>query len=102
MPEVPAEGLRREIFGSKQKARQVYGLELSTLAYPVGGFTPEALTQVKESGYLCACMTNRGFRKEPDIYALRRIKITDRDLGIRLWGKLTGFYTFFKKLKPPY
>ncbi len=101
LPEVSAEEIWREISGSKQKAKREYGLDLSTLAYPVGGFTPESLTQVKESGYLCACTTNRGFSKEPNIYALRRIKITNRDLGIRLWGKLSGFYTFFKKLKPP-
>jgi len=37
-----------------------------------------------------------------DRFSLRRIKITDRDLGFRLWIKLTGFYNIFKKLKKPY
>ena len=102
LPEVPVNELAQEIFDSRGKAKQDFGLQLPTLAYPVGGFTQEVLGQVQEAGYLCACTTNRGFRRDLDIYALRRIKITDRDLGIRLWGKLTGFYNIFRRLKPPF
>ena len=66
-------------------------------------YLPElSIEGIKEEGYLCACTTNRGFMRKLDIYALRRIKITNRDLGIRLWGKLTGFYNVFRRLKPPY
>ena len=102
LPELPIGELRDEIFISRVKARQDYGWDLSILCYPVGGFTPEALRQVKEAGYQCACSTNRGVERKPDIYALRRIKITNRDSGIRLWGKFSGFYTHFKRLRPPY
>jgi len=102
LPELSVEETRQEISGSRQKAKEQFYLDLSTLAYPVGGFNRDILRQAKEADYLCACTTDRGFRRKPDIYALRRIKITQRDLGIRLWGKLTGFYTIFKKLKSPY
>jgi len=102
LPELSIEGIKEEISGSKLKAKEDYGYDLLTLAYPVGGFTPDVLREVKEEGYLCACTTNRGFMRKLDIYALRRIKITNRDLGIRLWGKFTGFYNVFRRLKPPY
>ncbi|MFH1678976.1 MAG: polysaccharide deacetylase family protein [Candidatus Omnitrophota bacterium] len=102
LPEVPIKELGAEVFDSKQKALKEYGMDLLTLAYPVGGFTAEVLIEVRESGYLCACTTNRGFLRRQDIYALRRIKITNRDLGIRLWGKFTGYYNLFRRLRPPY
>ncbi|MFH1577698.1 MAG: polysaccharide deacetylase family protein [Candidatus Omnitrophota bacterium] len=102
LPEVPVQALSQEIAGSKLKAKQEYGLDLLTLAYPVGGFSLEVLEEARQAGYLGACTTNRGFLRELDIYALRRIKITNRDLGIRLWAKLTGFYNVLRRLKPPY
>jgi len=102
LPEISIEELRQEISGSKQKAKEEYSVDLLTLAYPVGGFIQDALQEAKEAGYLCACSTNRGFSRKLDIYALRRIKITNRDLGIRLWGKLSGFYNLFRRPKPPY
>ncbi len=101
LPQLAIEDVRNEIFDSKLQARQSYGLDFRTLTYPVGGFRRDVLTEVEEAGYSCACTTNRGYRREKDLYALRRIKITYRDLGIRLWGKLTGFYGPFKRLKPP-
>jgi len=102
LPNLLLGDLKYEIRDSKSMAKKKYGLDLSAIAYPVGGFTHQVSQEVESAGYLCACSTNRGFFKQPDIYALRRIKMTGRDLGIRLWGKFSGFYTLFKKLKPPY
>jgi peptidoglycan/xylan/chitin deacetylase (PgdA/CDA1 family) len=91
-----------EILGSRLKAKQQFGLELKTLCYPFGAFNRETLNIAKESGYVCACATRCGFSREMNLYALRRIKITDHDLGIRLWGKLSGFYNLFRRLKQPF
>ncbi|MBU0549250.1 MAG: polysaccharide deacetylase family protein [Candidatus Omnitrophica bacterium] len=102
LPELSADKQREEVIASRKKAREEFGIDLSFLAYPVGGFTPEVLRAAEDAGYECACTTNRGIMRKPDIYALRRIKITNHDLGIRLWGKLSGFYNLFRKLKPPY
>ncbi len=102
LPEISNEELIKEISGSKQKAKEGLGKDLLTLAYPVGGFTSDTIKELRQAGYLCACTTNRGFSRRLDVNALRRIKITDRDLGVSLWAKLTGFYTLFKKPRPPH
>lgn len=94
--------VKREIFQSKGLLEEDFSREIDLFSYPVGGFTKEALSDVEEAGYLCACTTNRGFSRGINRFALRRIKITNRDLGFRLWVKLSGFYNSFRKLKNPY
>ena len=80
----------------------MFGVKIKTFSYPVGGYTPQTVEDVKEAGYLCACTTNRGTSKELNRYALRRIKVTGRDKKFKLWAKLSGFYNIFKRVKDPY
>ena len=94
--------MKREIFQSKSLLKEIFSQDVETFSYPIGGFTKEALSDVQEAGYLCACATNRGFSKKLNRFALRRIKITNRDSDFRLWAKLSGFYNVFRKLKTPY
>jgi len=94
--------MKREISQSKSLLEENFSQDVETFSYPIGGFTEEILMEVEEAGYLCACATNRGFSRRLDRFALRRIKITNRDLGIRLWAKLSGFYNVFRKPKNPY
>ncbi|MBN2483369.1 MAG: polysaccharide deacetylase family protein [Candidatus Omnitrophica bacterium] len=91
-----------QINESKHTLIEEFGVPVETLTYPVGGFNETVLKEVEHAGYLCACTTNRGFSKEKHLFALRRIKITDRDRGIALWAKLSGYYNVFKKPKNPY
>lgn len=100
--QLSAQEQTEEILGSRLNARQDFGLEFKTLCYPYGAFNRETLKIARQAGYLCACTTGRGFSRQTDLYALRRIKITDHDLGIRLWVKLSGFYNIFRKLKNPF
>jgi len=102
LPDTEAKQLKKEIFESKTALEKVFKREIDTFSYSIGGFTEEILGLVKEADYLCACTTNRGFSRKLDQFALRRIKITNRDLGFRLWAKLSGFYNIFKKPKKPY
>jgi len=69
----------------------MFSKNVELISYPIGGFSKEILNDVEEAGYLCACATNRGFSRQLDRFALRRIKITNRDLDFRLWAKLSGF-----------
>ena len=102
LPGLPPKELKREIKGSKKVLEDAFGIEINAIAYHTGGFNKQILKLVKEAGYRCACTTNRGFSRKLDIYALRRIKITNKDLGIRLWAKLSGFYNVFRRIKKPY
>ncbi|MCK5494177.1 MAG: hypothetical protein KAJ14_13790, partial [Candidatus Omnitrophica bacterium] len=92
----------KEIFESKQKLSNLFEQDINIISYPIGGFNKAVLEEVENSGYLCACSTNRGFSKSIDRFSLRRIKITDRDLGLRLKVKLSGFYNVFRKVRNPF
>ncbi len=94
--------IKKEILESKNKLANLFGQEINTFSYPVGGFNKVVLKEVEDSGYLCACATNRGFSKSLDRFSLRRIKISDSDLGLRLKVKLSGFYNVFRKVRNPH
>lgn len=102
LPSLEGPELKKEIFGSKQRLKELFNQEIRTISYTIGGFNQEILKEVEAAGYLCACTTNRGFSKELSAFTLRRIKVTNRDSGIRLWAKLSGFYNAFRKPKHPY
>jgi len=102
LPDQERSVMKREIFQSKSQLEKNFSQDVETFSYPIGGFTEEALSDVEEAGYLCACATNRGFSRKLNRFALRRIKITNRDLGYKLWAKLSGFYNSFRKPKKPY
>ena len=102
LPDQERSMVKREIFQSKKLLEDSFSQEVKTFSYPIGGFTEGALSDVQEAGYLCACATNRGFSRKLNRFALRRIKVTNRDSNFKLWAKLSGFYNAFRKPKNPY
>jgi peptidoglycan/xylan/chitin deacetylase (PgdA/CDA1 family) len=102
LPDLHGKMLKREICLSKQKLKNLFGYKVKTFAYTMGGFSQEVLGEVVNCNYLCACTTNRGFSRKFNRFALRRIKITNRDTDFSFWAKLSGFYNVFKTLKKPY
>jgi len=102
LPETNNEAVKKEIFESKIKLQKLFSCDISAIAYPIGGFNEQVLAEVEQTGYLCGCATNRGFSRSLNRFALRRIKVTNRDLGLRLRAKLSGFYNIFRKPKKPY
>jgi peptidoglycan/xylan/chitin deacetylase (PgdA/CDA1 family) len=102
LPDADVDTIHAEIHQSKTYLQQAFNREIDIFSYTIGGFNNQALEEVKKAGYICACTTNRGFDREIDSYALRRIKVTERDRGIRFWAKLSGFYNFFKSPKKPF
>jgi peptidoglycan/xylan/chitin deacetylase (PgdA/CDA1 family) len=102
LPDLSEKDAKQEIFNSKRILELRFLDPIKAIAYPVGGFSEKIVEDVEKAGYLCACATNRGFSKKLDRFSLRRIKITNRDLGFRFWAKLSGFYNIFKKVKKPY
>jgi len=103
LPQADDKTLKEQIKKSKDILKDKLGVEIGTISYPIGGFDERVIKETKNSGYLCGCTTNRGLSgSRINIFALRRIKITERDLGLRLWAKLGGFYNIFKRAKSPY
>lgn len=102
LPHLSSLALGEEILNSKHMLQNMFSVSVNTIAYPTGGFDERILREVKSADYLCACTTNRGFAKSLDRFALRRIKVTNRDLGVKFWIKLSGYYDVFRRVKKPY
>lgn len=95
--------VQEELEGSRRILEAQIGRPVTLLSYPVGGYTPEVQAAARRSGYTAACTTNRGCaRLGYDLFALRRIKMTERDryaLSIRV--KLSGYYDLFRQIHTP-
>jgi peptidoglycan/xylan/chitin deacetylase (PgdA/CDA1 family) len=102
LPDTSDDLIEKEITTSRHELEDIFKCQVKTIAYPIGGFNRKTLKEVAQTGYLCACATNRGFSKKLNRFALRRIKITDRDKSFRLWAKLSGFYNSLRKPKKPF
>lgn len=100
LPELSIFEIEKELFLSRKILENFLDEEIKYVSYPVGGFNKEVLEVAKASGYVAGFTTNRGRGK--NIFAIKRIKITNRDLGLNLWAKLSGYYHFFKRNRKPY
>lgn len=103
LPLVGADRLSEEIIQSKRAIEERIGRPVQFLSYPVGGFTPQVQAIVKEAGYRAACTTNRmSSRQIMDRFALRRIKVTERDRhALFFLAKISGYYDCFRRLREP-
>ncbi len=103
LPLVSLAQARQEIFESRRVLSARLGTAIDWLSYPVGGFTSEIQALAREAGYRAACTTNRGHSKHArDLFALRRIKMTDRDRHpLSLVTKLSGLYNAFRQVEQP-
>ena len=103
VPSLKAGELITELVDSKRVIEQRVGRAVDIFSYPIGGFTRPAQEVIREAGYLAACTTNRAWsRWELDRFALRRVKVTERDRSPWLFrAKLSGYYDLFRQLKPP-
>lgn len=65
---------REEIFGSKKKLEDQFGVPVRHFCYPFGGYTPLTRDLVQEAGYHTACTVEFGVNGvNADAFALRRI-----------------------------
>jgi len=103
LPHVKDDRLNEELIASKQVIESRIGRAINFISYPIGGFTAQAQEVVKRAGYRAACTTNRrAFETGIDRFALRRIKMTERDgAALLFYAKLSGYYNMFRRLKSP-
>lgn len=103
IPLVSEDRLSEELVESKRVIEEQIGRVVQFLSYPVGGFTSQAQAIAKQAGYQAACTTNRAVsRWAVDRYALRRIKVTERDRHPLLFlAKVSGYYDLFRQLRDP-
>lgn len=103
LPLLSREKAQQELVDSKQELEARLGRPVEWLSYPIGGYTADIQASAKAAGYHGACTTNRGLSKRSlDPFAMRRIKMTDRDRHpLLIWAKLSGFYDSFRQLEQP-
>lgn len=103
IPSVPVERLHEELVESRNLLENKLQSPIHYLSYPIGGFTAEAQTLAREGGYRLAFTTNRAYaRSGLDPYALRRVKMTNKDRShLILSVKLSGYYDCFRRIKWP-
>lgn len=101
LPLVQEHRLMEELEGSKRLIEERIARPVEFISYPVGGFTPRVQELVRQAGYRAACTTNRTRSGHAvDRFAIRRIKMTDRDANPFIFRtKLTGYYDAFRRLE---
>lgn len=103
LPVVKPEQLQEELVESKRCIEAQVGHPVRFMSYPVGGFTPQVQGLLRQVGYRAACTTNRAATINGiDRFALRRVKMTERDrYPWLLWAKVSGYYDCFRRLHEP-
>jgi peptidoglycan/xylan/chitin deacetylase (PgdA/CDA1 family) len=103
LPLLQGEQLAGEVIESKRVIEARLGRAVAYFSYPVGGFSAEIQELVRRAGYRAACTTNRAWpRGAMDRFALRRVKITERDHHLLVfWAKISGYYDAFRRLEQP-
>ena len=103
LPQLTYEQQVDEIKNSKAILEDRLKDSVDYLAYPTGGYNDTIKDIIKEAEYKGALTTNRGpHRLNKDVYALKRIRFTDRDIhGFNIWWKLFGCYNYFRKVRNP-
>ena len=103
LPAAPEARLAEELVESKRLLEERLGRPIHFISYPVGGFTAAAQAVVRQAGYRLAFTTNRAASLNGvDRFAMRRVKVTERDRHPLLFrAKLSGYYDMFRQLKSP-
>jgi len=103
LPLVPEDRLEHELVESKHIIEERINKRVDLLSYPIGGFTQAAQRVATQAGYRLACTTNRrSFISSIDRFAVRRVKITEKDRNfLSLRAKLSGYYDAFRQLRDP-
>ena len=82
----------RELQRSRDTLERILGHPVFLFSCPAGGVTEEVKRLVEQAGYRGAVTTNYG-KSRKDVYALRRIKITECDGSLfSFWAKVSGLY----------
>lgn len=88
-----------ELVLSKQILEDTIGAPVRTFSYPLGNMDQRVREQAISAGYALAVATNPGKRwPDDDVFALKRLRISENARSSLLFGfQTSGYYNFFKK-----
>jgi peptidoglycan/xylan/chitin deacetylase (PgdA/CDA1 family) len=90
-----------ELTRSKRALESMTGRAVTLFCYPSGVYTPLIERAVRRAGYAAAVTTapkNHGFLYQ-DIYALRRVKMTNDASPMILFIKVNGYYLLMREMR---
>ena len=83
--------VENELVGSKTMIEQMLGRAVVSFSYPYSSYHEGVKQAVREAGYGCAFAVNDGPRHfMDDLYAIRRLNVTNHPSGFHLFTKLNG------------
>lgn len=98
LDEVDAFTLHAELHDSRSRLESEIGCAVTSLAFPFGGIPKDHAVACRNTGYGSACaIFSPASSVLADPYALRRILIHERDIGLRLRFKLSQVYLFMRR-----
>jgi peptidoglycan/xylan/chitin deacetylase (PgdA/CDA1 family) len=87
---VDAVRLRREVAGSRTILQTEFHVPVDFFCYPSGRYDDAVVAAVRAAGYLGATTTRYGLASPDEVYALRRVRVDEKDDLARFSAKLTG------------
>lgn len=93
------EHLRQELAGSKKALEEILGVAVNFFCYPIGGYNRRVQVVVRQAGYQAAVtsLLKKGSAQD-DLYALKRIKITEGAKNMFVFFVQTsGYYLQMKQ-----
>ena len=97
LKEATEKEMAREVAISKALIESITGKPADTFCYPNGEKNDHGAQVLREAGFKAACVNMpRDGSVRPDVYLLKRIKVTNGPVNTVFRLKLSGYYTFFK------
>jgi peptidoglycan/xylan/chitin deacetylase (PgdA/CDA1 family) len=90
---LPDDQLRKEVTGSRETLRRVFGVPVDFFCYPAGRYDARVVAAVRAAGYRGATTTDYGLATPDDLFTLKRIRINRSD-GV------SGFVAKVRSLVP--
>ena len=92
--------LQDEVAGSKKILEEKLGKKVDFFCYPMGAFDAKSKKAVEDAGYLGAVATSPRGVAQDDLYAIKRVRVSNSaDNMFIFWAKTTRLYTWFKRHK---
>ena len=93
-----------ELRESKMMLEEKLGINIRYFSYPCGFFSNRIKKETADQGYAAACATHPGSEVAlDDIYAIRRIRISNSADNLFVFGaQVSGYYTFLKDRRVKY
>lgn len=99
LPQCDDETAHVEIALSKEHLEQYYSLQINSISYPNGDYSPRDIHLAQKAGYMCGITVDFGFNDvQTDLFRLKRISVNDGRTKDELIVKASGCFAFLKQI----